>query len=118
MKKILILMLALVTSTAFAKTPKSLPATQLSKIVRIGHKKIMLFVAPLPAVADINILDAAGNTVFEEKVKSTNGIVQPFNLSELENGNYRMVIYVGKESISHTFSLSDESNHRGLSVQL
>jgi hypothetical protein len=118
MKKILIVILALfIGEASFAKPLKTKPSKLLFKLVVVSDKQIRLFVTPLSVVAAIDILDNAGNTIFEEKLGLNHGISQQFNFSELESGDYRMVIHAGKETSSRTFHLSDMPPQRSLSIQ-
>lgn len=104
MKKVLILMLGLVATTASFANPTTpqLTAAQ-SRVVMTARHKIKLYVQPLQTKGQIAILDASGRAVYANNVALQKGLAAQFDFSNLGTGTYRLTLTTSKETITKTF---------------
>lgn len=112
MKKILILMLGLVASTAsFATTNEpNKPATAQALLVMTPEQKIRFYVQPIQTKGKIAIQDASGAPVYTETVSLQKGLSQQFDLSGLGKGTYRLTLIAGNETLTKTFVVQSRPN--------
>ena len=111
MKKILILMLGLVASSASFANP-STPKTSAAQthLVMTPEHKIKLYVQPLQAKAQLAILDANGQAVYSQNVALQKGLSQQFDVSSLGTGTYRLTLTTGSETQTRTFIVQPNPN--------
>ena len=104
MKKIFILMLGLVVSTASFAT-ESNPQTSAARthVVMTPDHKIKLFVQPLQTKGQLAIRDASGQAVYTSTVALQKGLSQQFDVSNLGTGTYRLTLTTGTETRTRTF---------------
>lgn len=112
MKKVLILMLGLVASTAsFATTPEtSKPTATQTRLVMTAEHKIKLYVQPLQTKGQLTISDASGQTVYSNTVALQKGLGQQFDFSDLGTGTYRLTLKTDTETITKTFVVQANPN--------
>ncbi|MVM28829.1 T9SS type A sorting domain-containing protein [Spirosoma sp. HMF4905] len=104
MKKILILMLGLVASTAsFAHQSTTQPETAQTRLVMTNEHKIKLYIQPLQTKAQLAIQDANGRSVYTSTVALQKGLSQQFDISGLSAGTYHLTIATGAETLTKTF---------------
>ena len=111
MKKVFILMLGLVASTAsFANpsTPKTVAAE--TRLVMTPDQKIKLYVQPLQTKGQLTILDANGQTVYIQTVALQKGLNQQFDFSGLGTGTYRLTLTTGTDTLTRTFVVQANPN--------
>ncbi|WP_080059491.1 hypothetical protein [Spirosoma aerolatum] len=106
MKKLFILMLGLVASTAsFAKTTTNeAPATT---ITLTADNKVKLVIAPEAAKATIALQDQEGHLLYTSSVDLRQGIHQKFNINELSVGTYQIAVKVGEQNTVKTFVIQE-----------
>jgi len=93
MKKVLILMLGLVASTAsFAKPTTPQTSTVQTRVVMTPEHKIKLYVQPLQTKGQLAILDANGQAVYTQHVALGKGFSQQFDVSSLGTGTFRLTL--------------------------
>lgn len=111
MKKVLILMLGLVASTASFATP-STPQTKTAQthLVMTPEHKIKLYVQPLQTKGRIAILDASGQAVYSSNVALQKGLAQQFDFSNLGTGTYRFTLKTDNETLTKTFVVQANPN--------
>ncbi|MVM36631.1 T9SS type A sorting domain-containing protein [Spirosoma sp. HMF3257] len=104
MKKVLILMLGLVASTAsFAHHVTTQPTAAQAHMLMTAEHKIKLYIQPLPTKAQLGIQDAHGQSVYSATVALQKGLSQQFDISGLGAGTYRFTISTGTETLTKTF---------------
>ncbi len=111
MKKVLILMLGLVASTAsFANN--SVPAASVSEahVVMTAAHKIKLYVQPLQTKGQLVIWDADGKAVYAQNVALGKGISQQFDVSGLGTGTFRLTLTTGSDTLTKTFVMQANPN--------
>ncbi|WP_461105078.1 T9SS type A sorting domain-containing protein [Spirosoma koreense] len=112
MKKVFILMLGLVASTASFATsnePSKLSAAQTHLVMTSTHK-IKLYVQPLQTKGQLAIWDAKGHALYTETVSLQKGLNQQFDFSALETGTYRLTLDTGSETLTKTFVVQADPN--------
>ncbi|GAB3769923.1 hypothetical protein GCM10028818_06870 [Spirosoma horti] len=112
MKKVVILMLGLVASTAsFATTnePDKSTAAQTHLVMTPEHK-IKFYVQPIPAKGQLMIRDANGQSVYTETVNLQKGLSQQFDLSSLGTGTYQLALVAGTQTLTKTFVIQVNPN--------
>ena len=112
MKKVFILMLGLVASTAsFATTnaPGKSAAAQTHLVMTPEHK-IKFYVQPIQTKGQLAIWDASGQSVYTETVNLQKGLSQQFDVSSLGTGTYRLTLVAGNETIIKTFVVQGGPN--------
>lgn len=107
MKKSILLMIALVASTAsfaqVAATETPAPSAPQTRLVMTPDQKIKLFIQPMSAKGQIAILDAEGHALYTKTVALQKGLGQQFDVSGLGIGTYRVTFTTGKETVIRTF---------------
>jgi hypothetical protein len=104
MKKVLMLMLGLVATTAsFANEPTTTPETAQTRVVMTTGQKIKLYVQPLRTKGQVTMLDTKGQAIFTETVNLQKGLSQQFNFANLGTGTYHLTLATGTETITKTF---------------
>ncbi|MBO0935530.1 T9SS C-terminal target domain-containing protein [Fibrella sp. HMF5335] len=107
MKKVIVLMLGLVASTAsFAQqvAPEgTVAATPQTNMFITADQKIKLFVEALPATARITLSDAAGHALYAIRVPLNHGYGQQFDISNLGVGLYRLTVSTAAKTTTNTF---------------
>lgn len=111
MKKVLILMLGLVASTASFANP-SIPQNTAAQthVVMTTDQKIRLYVQPLHTKGQLTIRDASGQAVYSSTVSLQKGLSQQFDCSNLGTGTYRLTLTTGDETITRTFVMQANPN--------
>ena len=111
MKKVLILMLGLVASTASFATP-SVPQNTAAHthLVMTTDQKIKLFVQPLHTKGHLAIRDASGQAVYASNVSLRKGLSQQFDIANLGAGTYRLTLTTDDETITKTFVVQATPN--------
>lgn len=111
MKKVLILMLGLVASTASFATPSTPQnTTAQSRVVMTTDQKIKLFVQPLHTKGQLAIRDASGQAVYASSVSLQKGLSQQFDIANLGTGTYHLTLTTGVETVSKTFVVQAAPN--------
>ena len=116
MKKVLVLMLGLVASTAsFANSSATVPSTTYSVVssthlVMTPERKIKLYVQPLQTKGQLAIWDANGQPVYTQNVALQKGFSQQFDVSSLGIGTYRLTLTAGTETCTRTFVVQANPN--------
>lgn len=111
MKKILILMLGLVASTAsFAHTSPTQPAAQPTRLVMTPEHKIKFYAQPQPTKGKLIIWDANGYSVYSTVVNLQNGLRQQFDVSNLSTGTYHMTLVTDNATLTKTFVMQANPN--------
>lgn len=101
MKKALLLMLGLVAGTASFANSTTEPAAFVSVQV-MADQNIKLLVTPEAANALVTLQDAEGNVLYKKVSNLQKGLAQKFNLTDLANGTYTLVVNVGKQTTVKT----------------
>ncbi|MFD2934789.1 T9SS type A sorting domain-containing protein [Spirosoma flavum] len=110
MKKLLILMLGLVATTAsFASTSATHPLTTQNRLIMTAEHKIKFYVQPLQTKGKLVIWDANGQVVYNQAVDLQKGLSQQFDLSNLSVGTYHLTLMTGTETLTKTFVMQDNS---------
>ncbi|WP_420148000.1 T9SS C-terminal target domain-containing protein [Spirosoma sp.] len=116
MKKILLLVLGLVASSAsFAETNE--PNKPAATASLIGNDKVKLVVAPEKATATIALNDEVGHTLYSSNVDLRDGFQQKFDISNLEKGVYKLSVSVGKERLVKSFTVTTVPSHQAVTLQ-
>lgn len=111
MKKVLMLMLSLVASTAsFANASIPVNTTAQTRLVMTSGHKINLYIQPLQTKGQLAIRDANGQAVFNTTVALGKGLSQQFDFSNLSIGTYRLTLTTGKETVTRTFVVQANPN--------
>ncbi|GAB3507988.1 hypothetical protein GCM10027341_43310 [Spirosoma knui] len=117
MKKVLMLMLGLVASTAsFAAELTPQPSTAQAHLVMTPEHKIKLYVQPNQTRGQLAILNAEGQPVYDATVALQNGLSRQFDFSNLAAGTYRLTLKTDKETFVRTFVVQD-APHESFVVQ-
>lgn len=116
MKKILILVLGLVASSAsFASTTEPIKPVATASLV--GNNKVKLIVAAEDVTATVALRDAEGHVLYSSNVDLKNGIHQNFDVSNLANGVYNLSVSVGKEQTVKSFTLAEVPSQQVVTLQ-
>ncbi len=111
MKKVLILMLGLVASTAsFASTSISQNTAAQTHLVMTADQKIKFYVQPLRTKGELAIRDANGQAVYARTVSLQKGLSQQFDFADLGVGTYRLTLTIGQETLTKTFVVQANPN--------
>ena len=111
MKKVLILMLGLVASTAsFANPSTPQNSTAQTHLVMTNEHKIKFYVQPLHTKGQLAIWDANGKAVYASTVSLQKGLTQQFDFSNLGTGTYRLTLITDNETITRTFVVQADPN--------
>lgn len=111
MKKVLVLMVGLVASTAsFAHSSTVEPSASSTRLVMTTDQKIKLYVQPTQTKGQVQILDANGQPLYNETVSLQKGLSQQFDVSNLGIGTYRLTINTGNETVTKTFVVQADPN--------
>ena len=111
MKKILVLMLGLVAGTAsFANSSTTQPSASETRLVMTTDRKIKLYVQPVQAKGEVQILNATGQAVYNQTVSLQKGLRQQFDFSNLSTGTYRLTLTAGGETVTKTFVVQANPN--------
>ncbi|AKD56175.1 hypothetical protein [Spirosoma radiotolerans] len=116
MKKILLLMVGLVASSAsFATTNERNKPVATASI--LGNDKVKLVVAPQPANATLALNDEQGHVLYSSKVNLRDGFQQKFDISNLANGVYQLSVAVGNERTVQSFTVMQVPGYHMVSLQ-
>ncbi|MDB5241529.1 MAG: hypothetical protein JWP57_2154 [Spirosoma sp.] len=111
MKKVLILMLGLVASSAsFANTSTPQNTAAQTRLVMTNGHKIKLYIQPLQTKGQLAIQDANGQDVYNKTVALQNGLSQQFDFSNLSTGTYRLTLTTGNQTVTRTFVVQANPN--------
>ena len=111
MKKVLVLMLSLVASTASFAHASTAPASASdTREVMTSDHKIKLYVQPLQTKGQLTILDANGQAIYTSRVALQKGLHQQFDVSNLSTGTYRLTLTTGGQTVSKTFVVQANPN--------
>ncbi|GAB4016442.1 hypothetical protein GCM10028808_44910 [Spirosoma migulaei] len=111
MKKVLILMLGLVASTAsFANVSTPQTSASGTRVVMTADHKIRLYVPANPTKGQLAILDANGQAVYTTTVALQKGLSQQFDVSGLGTGTYRLTLTTDQETVIKTFVVQANPN--------
>ena len=111
MKKVLMLMLGLVATTAsFAHQPTATPETAQARVTMTAAHKIKLYIQPIQTKGQVVILDADGQAIYTQHVALGKGISQQFDISGLGNGTFRLMLTTGSETLTRTFVVQANPN--------
>ena len=107
MKKTILLMLGLVAGTA-SFAPKSIAQTTdaptpQARVVMTADQKIKLYVQPVQAEGEVEILDASGHLLYTSTMNLKKGLGLLFDVSGLSVGTYQMLLKMGSEVVTKTF---------------
>ncbi|QHV96985.1 DUF3244 domain-containing protein [Spirosoma endbachense] len=116
MKKILLLVLGLVASSAsFASINE--PSQPIATVSLIDNDKVKLIVAPEKATATITLKDAVGHVLYSSNVNLVEGIQQKFDISHLSTGVYQLSVSVGKEHTVKSFTVAEVPSQQVVTLQ-
>ncbi|RRB03951.1 T9SS type A sorting domain-containing protein [Larkinella rosea] len=111
MKKVLILMLGLVASTAsFAHSSTNQPEASPARLVMNTENKIKLYVQPLQTKGQLAIRDTHGQAVYSSTVALQKGLSRQFDVSHLSAGTYRLTLATDTETLTKTFVVQAAPN--------
>lgn len=115
--KTIITTLLLATShfiMAYEKPVTNDPIKLRTQVVALKNNKIIIGVENLKKnVVELIFRDDTTEILFYKKfAKSEESVVQRLDLSELEDGNYTLNIYAGKENIRKSVKISTKSPSR------
>ena len=111
MKKVLILMMGLVASTASFATPSTPQTTAAqTRLVMTPEHKIKLYVQPLQTKGQLAILDGSGQSVYSSNVALQKGLSQQFDISNLGTGTFRLTLKTDNATITRTFVVQANPN--------
>lgn len=111
MKKILALMLGLVSGTAsFANQPMNQPSASETRVVMTTDHKIKLYIQPVQTKGKVQILNADGHALYNETLSLQKGLSQQFDFSNLSTGTYRLTLTAGNETVTKTFVVQADPN--------
>lgn len=116
MKKILILVLGLVASSASFATGNE-PSKPVASASLIGSEKVKLMVAPQPATARLALQDDQGHLLYTGTINLRNGFQQQFDISRLDKGVYKLSVAVGNERTVKAFTVTDVPSHPLVTLQ-
>ncbi|GAB3549716.1 T9SS type A sorting domain-containing protein [Spirosoma fluminis] len=117
MKKVLILMLGLVASTAsFATESTPQPSTAQTHLVMTSEHKIRLYVQPYQTKGQLAILNDKGQSLYASNVALQKGLSRQFDFSNLAAGTYRLTLKTDKETFVKTFVVQTDP-HESFVVQ-
>ena len=116
MKKILILMLGLVASSASFATSNE-PSKPVATASLIGSEKVKLVVASQQAIATLALQDDQGHVLYSSNVNLRNGFQQQFDISKLDKGIYKLSVAVGKERSVKAFTVTEVPSHQLVTLQ-
>lgn len=109
MKKILVLVLALVVGNSSLLWGAPLRAEKNWIIKKIGGVFKLIYDNPTPNPVDITIYDLDGRPLFSERVKvKNNGFIRPYNLEHLPEGDYRISVTDEDGERNETVSSKDK----------
>lgn len=115
MKKILLLILGLVASSAsFANANDN---TKLTAKTSIVNEKVNLVIAPMNAKARLDLIDKEGHLLYSSNVNLKHGIKQVFDVSHLEKGLYQLSLSVGDEQIIKTVDITESTSQQLITFQ-
>ena len=116
MKKILLLVLGLVAGSAsFANTTEINTPSASASI--INNEKVKLTIAPMKAKARLDLMDDLGHVLYTSNVNLSHGIMQVFNISNLEKGGYKLSVSVGKESTVKSFDITETPSQPLITIE-
>ena len=116
MKKILLVVLGLVAGSAsFANTNDSNKPSASASI--ISNDKVKLMVAPMKAKARVDLKDFYGHVLYTTNLYLGNGVLQIFDISKLETGEYELSVSVGKERTTKTFDITETVSKQLVTIQ-
>jgi hypothetical protein len=116
MKKILLLMVGLVASSAsFANTNE--PNKPVATASVIGNDKVKLVVAPQAASATLALNDEQGHVLYSSNIDLRDGFQQKFNISNLEKGVYQLSVAVGNERTVQSFTVTQVPSYHTVTLQ-
>ncbi len=111
MKKILLLALGLVASSAsFAHQSTTQPTVAETRVVMTTEHKIKLYVQPLQTKGQLAILDADGQAIYSTTVSLAKGLYQQFDFSSLGTGTYQLTLVTDTETLTRTFIVQADPN--------
>ncbi|WP_020599509.1 T9SS type A sorting domain-containing protein [Spirosoma panaciterrae] len=111
MKKVLVLMLGLVASTAsFAHSSTAPASASVTRVVMTNDHKIKLYVQPLQAKGQLAILDANGRAMYSSNVSLQKGLHQQFDFANLGTGTYHLTLKTDHQTITKTFVVQANPN--------
>ena len=116
MKKILILVLGLAASSASFALPTE-PIKPVATASLVGTNKVKLDVAPENATATVSLRDERGHVLYASTVDLTNGVHQNFDVSNLDNGVYRLSVSVGNQQTVNSFTLVEVPSRQVVTLQ-
>lgn len=116
MKKILMLVLGLVASSASFATSNE-PVKPVATASLIGSEKVKLVIAPQPATATLALQDEQGHMLYSGNVNLRNGFQQQFDISRLDKGVYKLSVAVGNERTVKAFTVTEVPSHPLVTLQ-
>ncbi len=117
MKKVFTLMLALGMSAASFATPATDPTLD-AHVSVLPTKKIHLFLAQEDAKASVSLRDAAGNALYFTRVNlEETPFRQNFDVSQLGEGTYQLVISSGKTTVTKTIVVATKPAEKVVAIE-
>ncbi len=108
-KKMLILSALITSIVLFVSAVASATTAPIVTIAQAGYaKKVSIVLDQLAAPATIWVVDAEGTLLLEEKTEGTK-FAKVFNLENLPNGSYKVIITTERKEIIQPISLNDNS---------
>lgn len=118
MKNFLTLMLALGMSAASFANPATDPTLD-AHVSVLPTNKLHLFLAQEDAKASVSLRDAAGNSLYFTRVDlEETPFRQNFDISQLTEGTYQLVISSGKTTVTKTIVVATKPAEKVVAVQV
>lgn len=107
MKNVFILMLGLVAGTAsFAQTTET--KTLVTSVSITNDQKLKLVIGRENSTAVVTLRDPQGHVLYRSSVNLREGLLQKFDLNQLDKGLYQLAVTVGDDVITKAFVIDDQ----------
>jgi len=117
MKKLFTLMLALGMSAASFATPATDPTLD-AHVSVLPDNRLHLFLGQVDATASVYLRDAAGNALYTTRVDlGETPFRQNFDISQLGEGTYQLVISSGKSTVTKTIVVATKPAEKVVAIE-
>ena len=100
-------MLGLVAGTAsFAQTTES--KTPVTSVSITSDQKLKLIIGRENTTALVTLRDPQGHVLYSSSVNLRDGLLQKFDINQLDKGLYQLAVTVGDDVITKAFVIDDQ----------
>ncbi len=111
-KKLLVVLLTVICTTAFAEANDSTFLKYLKVVPRLGSSSYkLIYQSQTEESLLVSIKDAKGDLLVRQRLSKTNGFILPVSLRNVESGSYRIEVKGKSGSLTETINHTTQSDY-------